>query len=76
MSLEASRDLSSGARVAGDCESLEAEAGNQTWVLCKNTKCSELLSYVSSPADMYTVYRRVGKFSLQIGMVLHLSTEL
>lgn len=55
MPLEASSDLSSGARVAGDCESLEAEAGNQTWVLCKNTKCSELLSYVSSPADMYTV---------------------
>ena len=39
----------SGARAADGCELHEVDTGSWTQVLCKSSKCSELLSHLSSP---------------------------
>lgn len=38
-----------GTTITGSCELQDVGTRNQTWVLCKSTQHSELLSHLSSP---------------------------
>lgn len=52
-----------GAGATSFCELPDVGSGNRTWVLCKNSVYSWLLSHFSSPRDFFFQYSKLGDFS-------------